>query len=250
MILVIVDSHSKWTEALLVNSATSHATIEKLQSVFATRGLPEVLVSDNETAFTSEEFPGIQHLTSVPYHPASNGLAKRAVQTSRVLYGKMWERLVWIVRFRSFCSDTELHHIQLLASHQLNSCRDGGLVRASIFSSRTSQGRSDRDRQIRRLDMIVIAILVTLLWDNQSGSRAFLWVDHGYLGLLSEPSRERFTVCLQDGRTMDRHIDYIQPRFATPQDEPAQRPVIPATDLLEDKNPPMLPDSPSANAVK
>ena len=87
MILVIVDVHSKWIEALTVNAATSNATIEKLQSVFTTHGLPEVIVSDNGTAFTSEEFKafvqknGIRHLTSAPYHPASNGLAERAVQT-------------------------------------------------------------------------------------------------------------------------------------------------------------------------
>ena len=56
MILVMVDSHSMWMAALLVNSATSNATIQKLQAVFATQGLPEVLVSDNGMAFTSEEF--------------------------------------------------------------------------------------------------------------------------------------------------------------------------------------------------
>ena len=87
MILVIVDAHSKWIEALTVNAATSNATIGKLQSVFTTHGLPEVIVSDNGTAFSSEEFKafvqknGIRHLTSAPYHSASNRLAERAVQT-------------------------------------------------------------------------------------------------------------------------------------------------------------------------
>ena len=86
MILVIVDAHSKWLDAHVVNSATSQATIQKLRSVFSTHGLPEVIVSDNGTSFTSEEFAtfihsnGIKHWTSAPYHPASNGLAERAVQ--------------------------------------------------------------------------------------------------------------------------------------------------------------------------
>ena len=87
MIFVIVDPHSKWIEAHAVNSATSKATIEKLRLIFSTHGLPEVLVSDNGTSFTSEEFAvfvcskGNKHLMSVPYYPASNGLADRAIQT-------------------------------------------------------------------------------------------------------------------------------------------------------------------------
>ena len=85
--IVIVDSHSKWMEAHVVNTATSHATIDKLQLVFATHGLPEVIVSNNGTSFISGKFTvltqknGIKHLKSAPYHPASNGLAERAMQT-------------------------------------------------------------------------------------------------------------------------------------------------------------------------
>ena len=53
MVLVIVDAHSKWLVAHIVHTANSRATIEKLRSVFATDGLPELLVSDNGSPFTS-----------------------------------------------------------------------------------------------------------------------------------------------------------------------------------------------------
>ena len=56
MFLVIVDSHSKWLEVRMVHSVTSTSTIPELRSVFATHGLPEIIVSDNDTAFTSNEF--------------------------------------------------------------------------------------------------------------------------------------------------------------------------------------------------
>ena len=42
-------------------------------------GLLEIIVSDNSPALTSEEL--CLSRTSCPYHPASNGLAERCVQT-------------------------------------------------------------------------------------------------------------------------------------------------------------------------
>ena len=87
MFLVVFDAHSKWLEVMVFPNTTSNATIQKLRAIFATHGLPEVLVSDNASCFTSAEFKefvaknGIHHITSAPYHQASNGLAERAVQT-------------------------------------------------------------------------------------------------------------------------------------------------------------------------
>lgn len=87
MFLVIVDAHSKWIDVYPATTATSQVTIKKLRQCFSIHGLPQTLVSDNGTCFTSQEFKafmkqnGIQHITSAPFHPASNGLAERAVQT-------------------------------------------------------------------------------------------------------------------------------------------------------------------------
>ena len=84
---VLVDAHSKWMDAHIVSSASSGNVISVLKSVFATHGLSETVVSDNGTAFASAEFRaflkrnGIKQITSAPYHPSTNGLAERAVQT-------------------------------------------------------------------------------------------------------------------------------------------------------------------------
>ena len=70
-----------------MKTATSATTIEHLQSIFATHGLPELLATDNGATFTSSEckellsLNGIQHVISAPYHPATNGQAERTVQT-------------------------------------------------------------------------------------------------------------------------------------------------------------------------
>ncbi|KAI4890378.1 hypothetical protein NFI96_005277, partial [Prochilodus magdalenae] len=90
MFLVIMDAHSKWLDAYPLKSSTSQITIEKLRQSFSVFGLPQVLVSDNGPCFTSTEFEtfmkqnGIRHVKSAPFHPSTNGLAERAVQTLKV----------------------------------------------------------------------------------------------------------------------------------------------------------------------
>ena len=86
MILILIDAHSNWIEAFITTSATSAFVVVELRTTFARFGLPELVVSDNGSCFTSEEFEtflwriGIRHVTSAPYHPAANGLTERAVQ--------------------------------------------------------------------------------------------------------------------------------------------------------------------------
>ncbi|KXJ07253.1 Uncharacterized protein K02A2.6 [Exaiptasia diaphana] len=83
MFFVVVDAHSKWPEVIPMKSTTSSKTIEVLRNLFARFGIPEQLVSDNGPQFVSDEFQtfmksnGIRHITSAPYHPATNGLAER-----------------------------------------------------------------------------------------------------------------------------------------------------------------------------
>ncbi len=87
MFLIIVDAHSKWPEVIIMSSTTAEKTIEALFTFFSRYGLPEQLVSDNGPQFTSQEFEtamkqqGIKHIRSAPYHPSTNGLAERFVQT-------------------------------------------------------------------------------------------------------------------------------------------------------------------------
>ena len=65
--------------------------------MFATHGLPEIVVTDNASGFKSEEFGeflqknNIRKLHSAPFHPATNGLAERNVQTFKNAMRKMLE---------------------------------------------------------------------------------------------------------------------------------------------------------------
>ena len=87
MFLLIVDAHSKWLDFHCLNSATTVTAIEKLRNTFGMHGLPEVIVSDNGSVFTSNDLKiftrrnGIRHISTALYHPSSNGLVERVVQT-------------------------------------------------------------------------------------------------------------------------------------------------------------------------
>ena len=78
-------------EVFPVISPTSQITIAKLQWTFSHFGLPQTIVTDNGTCFTSEMFQsylqslGIQHITTALYHPQSNGMAERCVQIFKEL---------------------------------------------------------------------------------------------------------------------------------------------------------------------
>ena len=87
MFLVVVDSHSRWLEVEPMQTTTTTATVGLLRAMFARYGLPRFVVSDNGPQFTAKEFAeflaenGVQHIRSAPYHPATNGMAERFVQT-------------------------------------------------------------------------------------------------------------------------------------------------------------------------
>ena len=93
--LILVDAFSKSLEVHPMHAATTRATVKILQNMFATHGIPHVMVTDNGCVFTSVEFGDfmrgnrITHVTSAPYHPATYGLAERAVQTFKGAMKKM-----------------------------------------------------------------------------------------------------------------------------------------------------------------
>ena len=88
--LIIIDSHTKFIDVHAVKSITSDNTIQLLKTCFSNFGIPDQIVSDNATCFTSQEFKkfinknGIKHLTGAPYNPSTNGLAERAVRVFKV----------------------------------------------------------------------------------------------------------------------------------------------------------------------
>ena len=119
-----------------MSSTSAECTIAKLQSLFITHGLPSQIVSDNGSGFTSAEFKnfcadnGVRQILVSPYHPSSNGLAERAVQTFKSgvskLEGPMEVRLSkFLFRYRvTPQTTTGLSPAQLLMGRRLRNPLD------------------------------------------------------------------------------------------------------------------------------
>ncbi|XP_066958967.1 protein NYNRIN-like [Macrobrachium rosenbergii] len=93
-ILTIMDRASRFPEAFPMRSITSKIVFDKLVEYFSRYGLPRVIQTDCGTNFTSKVFRGkcaelaIQHITSVPYHPESQGVVERFHQTLKTIIKK------------------------------------------------------------------------------------------------------------------------------------------------------------------
>jgi hypothetical protein len=86
-VLILVDAASGWIEATHHRHRTSQAIISSLTDLSCRFGPPKIFVTDNGPEFVSEELirwcqsNGVEKKETPTYHPASNGLAERAVQT-------------------------------------------------------------------------------------------------------------------------------------------------------------------------
>ena len=92
--LVVVDYFSKYLIMRKIANSTSSAVIKELGMIFSEFGKPQVFRSDNGPCYSSQEFKFfmqnwlIEHRTSSPHYPQSNGLAESMVKVSKNLIEK------------------------------------------------------------------------------------------------------------------------------------------------------------------
>ncbi|XP_054769307.2 uncharacterized protein K02A2.6-like [Lytechinus pictus] len=86
--LVIVDYWSKFPVVRKIRGSCTSSTVVRItKNIFSEQGIPLKIVSDNGPQFSSREYKSftdqwnIQHVTSSPHYPQSNGLVERAIQT-------------------------------------------------------------------------------------------------------------------------------------------------------------------------
>ena len=86
-ILVVIDYFSRYFECKVVKSTCARTTIEVLDQLFQTHGLPFSIKSDSGPAFISNEFKcfcenlAIKHSRGTPKWPQGNGLAESCMKS-------------------------------------------------------------------------------------------------------------------------------------------------------------------------
>lgn len=210
---IVVDSHSKWLEVILVKTTSSKCAIKVLRTLFATHGLPDIIVSDNGTAFTSAEFKEfcdsnvIRHVCVAPYHPASNGQAERMVRITKDFLKKIDAKM----------------NIEIAVSR---------LLFAQHITPSTTTGRSPAEllfnRQLKNFfDKIHPHYLTTTKTDEKKPSRSFndgqdVWVRNYASGqkwipgsIISKTGPVSYTVSIDAGKQVKRHLDQLRHREST-----------------------------------
>lgn len=95
--LVVVDYFTKFPIVTELNNLSSASVTNHLKSLCSVFGCPKILVSDNGPQYTGtamRDFTqswGIEHITSSPHYPQSNGLAERTVGTCKGIIKKCLE---------------------------------------------------------------------------------------------------------------------------------------------------------------
>nr|XP_056716170.1 uncharacterized protein K02A2.6-like [Euleptes europaea] len=206
--LIVVDSYFKWLEVLTVNSMMSRVVVKLLRRVFTTHGLPDTLISDNGAQFASAEFREflqanlIRHVTSAPFHPATNGQAERMVRSTKEALGCLihgdWDmRLADYLLFQRItpCTTMGKSPVELLMGRRLKSLLD------RIHPDLTSERHPVRvDTTAPR----VVAMGDTVYARNYGPGPA--WVPTTVRDVTGPVS---YRVVIPEGRVLRRHIGQL-----------------------------------------
>ena len=211
-----------------VKSATSAVTIQKLRNIFAVHGLPRRIVTDNGTVFTSSEFEefmtrnGIHHVCTAPYHPASNGLAERAVQTFKLAMKKMKGNEPLETKLARFLfkyritphTTTRQSPAEMLLGRRPRSVLLHPDTATQVHKSQTRQ-KLNHDRHVRERTFTVGDRVYMRDFSRKQSSK---WLSGTITQLLGPRS---FKVELSNGKLVQRHVDHIRVCHPT-QDAPEQ----------------------------
>ena len=248
--LIAIDSFSKWPEVV------------RTQRMFAQLGMPTLIVSDNGTHFTSAEFAefcasnGIQHTTTAPYHPQSNGQAERFVDTfkravKKISEGRstMEEALdIFLLTYRSTpnrCAPDGKSPSEIMFGRKIRTCLE--LLRPPILREPQPYQEDDQRRSFANQDHVYAQVHAGNAWKWAPGI------------ILERIGSVMYNVQIGSQRIIRSHINQLRSRSeggpaASPPVKPKALPLdvlldewkLPPTPLLSELPPMQLSPRPSS----
>ena len=91
-LLVVIDDYSRFPEVEIVSSTSAQQVIPKLDRIFSSFGVPDIVRTDNGPPFNSREFAdfanylGFKHRKVTPRWPQANGEVERYMKTLKKVY--------------------------------------------------------------------------------------------------------------------------------------------------------------------
>ena len=112
--LLIVDYTSRFPIVQKLKSMSAQHIMEHFKSIFSEYGWPDTVVSDNGPCYAAEMFTNlmkeyaVNHITSSPHYPQSNGLTEKYVQIVQNLFYKAKEEGANIDKYLMIYHNTPL----------------------------------------------------------------------------------------------------------------------------------------------
>ena len=215
---------------------TSQATIDKLRTIFVTHGLPEMLVSDNGTAFASAEFReftarnAIRHIFVSTLSPVIEWASRESVQSFKSAWKKSSEgstetRIAKFLFHQRLTPHTSTGNspAELLMGRRPRSLLD--VVRPDLSKTVRQHQESQKCQHDRHAKTRQFSMGDTVFIRNFSQRYPHpTWLSGETVSVCGPVS---YTVRLSDQRTVRRHVDHIRRRPSTP---PSDRPSTPPSD--------------------
>ncbi|XP_032223598.1 uncharacterized protein K02A2.6 [Nematostella vectensis] len=207
--LVLVDLYSDYIELVKLPDMSSKTLIQQMKPIFATHGTPAILISDNGTYYSSQEFREfnkaweIYHVTVSPHHHKSNGKVESAV--------KIMKRI--IIKAKKDRSD--------LWNQALYKPEVQAAVTEQIIQKR-KQAKHYHDRTAKSLPSLVVGQPVRVIVHPQQAHSN--WKAGTVVSMATTP---RSYVVQVNGRTYRRkrvHLRDAQPDLSAAQDHSAPEP--------------------------
>ena len=114
--LLLVDYTSRFPIVHKLTSTTAQQVASHMKLIFSEHGWPETIISDNGPCYSAESFTklmtdySVNHITSSPHYPQSNGLAEKYVQIVKNLFYKAKEEGTDLYKSLMIYRNTPLSH--------------------------------------------------------------------------------------------------------------------------------------------